>query len=124
MAPSKSIDRKHSPKVAIPCVTLGSFVQAAGLANLLVATLVFIEFTAVSLVKRDGSDFLTGLYWLIPVVTLVIWGTATVMCVMALLPRWLCTLGRRLIGGRARSSPSESSGVWDDWLDSPEPHGR
>ena len=106
MAYLKPIDGKYAQKGAIPTLTLGTFVHAASVANLLVATLVFIEFSVMSLVNRDGRDFQMGL-WLVPFVTMVIWGTATVMCVVALLPRWLCTLGRRLIGGRARSSPSK-----------------
>ena len=57
--------------------------------------------------------------WLVPLVTLVIWGTASVMCVVTLTPRWLSTLRRRLIRGPARSSQSQGSGVWDEWLDSP-----
>ena len=117
MAPPKSIDGKNALKRAIPALTLGTFVQAASVANLLVATLVFIEFSVISLVNRDGRDFQMGL-WLVPFVTLVIWGTASVMCVVTLTPTWLCTLGRRLIRGPARSSPSDRSGVWDDWLDS------
>jgi hypothetical protein len=119
VALSKSIDRKNPLKGAIPALTPGTFVRAAGLANLLVTTLVFIEFSAIALVNRDGRAFQIGL-WLIPFVTLVIWGTAAVLCVVALTPRWLWTLGRRLIGP-AWSSPSGRSGVWDDWLDNPEP---
>jgi hypothetical protein len=87
-------------------------------ANLIVGTLVFVEFSVISLVNRDGKAFQMGL-WLVLFVTVVIWGTASVMCVVALTPRWLSMLGRWLIGGAARFSPSDRSGVWDDWLDSP-----
>jgi hypothetical protein len=122
MAPPKSIDRNKAPNGAIPALTPWTFVRAAGLANLLVATLVFVEFSAIAIVNHDSRAFQMRL-WLFPLVTLVIWGTAAVLCVLALTPRWLWTLRRRLIGGPVRSSPSERSGLWDDWLDSPEPHG-
>jgi hypothetical protein len=118
MARPKSIAKKNALKGTVPTVTLGTFVQAARLANLLVATLVFLEFGVLSLVNRDGRAFQIGL-WLVPFVTVVIWSTASVMCVVALTPRLLCTLGRRLIGKPARSTPSNRSGLWDEWLDSP-----
>jgi hypothetical protein len=105
-------------KGEISIVTIGTFARAASVANLIVGMLVFVEFSFMSLVNRDGGDFKMGL-WLVPFVTAVIWGTASVMCVVALTPRWLWILGRWLIGGAARSSPSARSGVWDDWLDSP-----
>ena len=123
MAYLKPIDGKYAQKGAIPTLTLGTFVQAASVANLLVATLVFIEFSVMSLVNRDGRDFQMGL-WLVPFVTMVIWGTATVMCVVALTPK--VALHAREAADR-RTSPVltiRKSGVWDDWLDSPEPHGR
>ena len=104
----------------MPALTPWTFVRAASLANLLVATLVFVEFSVIEIVNHDGVAFLLGLL-LVPFVTLVIWGTAAALCVLALAPRWLCTLGRRLIRGPARSSPSDRSGVWDNWLDSPDP---
>jgi hypothetical protein len=118
MAQHRAIHRKPSLKGEIPIVTIGTIARAAGVANLIVGTLVFVEFSVISLVDRDGRDFKMGL-WLVPFVTAVIWGTASVMCVVALTPRWLSMLGRRLIRGPARYSPLDRSGVWDDWLDSP-----
>jgi hypothetical protein len=118
MAQPKALDQKSVVKREIPALTIGTFVQAAIVANLIVGTLVFVEFSVMSLVNRDGRDFKMGL-WLVPFVTLVIWGTASVMCVVALIPRWLSMFGRWLIGEPARSSPSDKLGVWDDWLDSP-----
>jgi hypothetical protein len=114
MAPQKSIDMKNALNEAIPALTRWTFVRAAGLSNLLVSTAVFVEFSAIALVDHDGRAFLLGLL-LIPLMTVVIWGTAAVLCVLALAPRRLWTLGRCLL-------PSGKSGLWDDWLDSPEPH--
>jgi len=118
MAPQKSINRMNALKTAIPAPTLWSFVIAAGVANLLVATLVLVDFSAIALVTHDARSFQT-VFWLVPFVTLVVWSSATVFYVVILAARLLGTLGRRLIGP-ARSSPSGKSGVWDHWLDSPE----
>jgi hypothetical protein len=118
MAPRKSTDRKNDQKGAIHTLTVGTFVQAAIVANLIVGTLVFSEFSIMSLVKRGGRDFKMRL-WLVLFVTVLIWGTASVMCVVALTPRWIAMLVQWLIGGIARSSPPAKSAVWDDWLDSP-----
>ena len=69
--------------------------------------------------------------WLVPFVTLVVWTSAALLYIVPLAARQFGTLGRQLIDRfgtlgrrlieRARSSPSGKSGVWDDWLDSPEP---
>jgi hypothetical protein len=99
-----------------------TFVRAAGLANLIVATMVFAEFSVMSLIQHDPWAFEIGL-WLVPFVTLVIWASAAVLYILALVPRGLLALGRRLVG-RPRSFWSARSGVWDDWLDNPEPHAR
>jgi hypothetical protein len=120
MAPQKSIDRKTAQNDAIPALTAWTFVRAAALANTLVAALVFVEFCAFELVNHDGTAFLLGLS-LVPILTLVIWSTSALLCAMALTPRWLRNLGRRLIG-TSRSLPSRTSGVWDDWLDGSELH--
>src|ERR1700728_1719678 len=97
MAPRKSIDRKSAQRDTIPALTPCAFARAAGLANLIVATLVFFEFCAIALFNRDGEAFLLGLS-LIPLVTVLIWITATAFCVAALTPSWLSMLGRRLTG--------------------------
>ena len=88
-------------------LTPWSFVRAAGRANLLVATLVVAEFSGIALVKHDPKAFQMGL-WLVPFVTLVIWVTAAVLCLLAPTPRELRALGRRLVG-RHQSSLSASS---------------
>jgi hypothetical protein len=103
-------------------LTPWSFVRAAGRANLLVATLVVAEFSGIALVKHDPKAFQMGL-WLVPFVTLVIWVTAAVLCLLAPTPRGLRALRRRLVG-RHQSSLSARSRIWDDWLDSPESHER
>jgi hypothetical protein len=119
MAPKETIDRKNVLKDAIPAPTPSTFVRAASLANLFVATLVFIEFGAIALVNHDSGAFYM-VFWLIPLVTLVIWGTAAVLCVVHLASKRVGTLARRL-SGSVGASPSVRSGVWDGWLDSPEP---
>ena len=121
MALGKFIDGKKSLDGAMPDVTVRLFVRSASLANLVVATLVFIEFSVMAIINRNGEMFQLGLS-LIPLVTIVIWGTTAVIFVGALTPKWLGPLGRRVIG-TSRSSISGSSGVWDHWLDSPETHG-
>jgi len=42
MAPPKAIDQKIAPNGAIPALTPWTFVRAASVANLVVATLVFV----------------------------------------------------------------------------------
>ena len=86
MAPQKSIARKNALNDAIPTLTRWTFVRAAGLANLLVATVVSIEFSAIALVNHDGKALQLGLS-LISLMTVVIWGTAAVLSVLALAPR-------------------------------------
>jgi len=120
MAHAKLIDSQNALKDGIPALTPWTFVRAGGLANLLVATLVFIEFSAIALVNHDGKAFQLGLL-LVPLMTVVIWGTAAVLFVGASMPKWLWMLRRRMIG-TSRSSTSARSGVWDRWLDGPEPH--
>jgi hypothetical protein len=102
--------------------TARNFAVAAGLANLIVATMVFVEFSIISLVEHNPKTFQMGL-WLVPFVTLVIWASTAVIYLLALAPRVIRALGRHLVG-RPRSFPSARSGVWDDWLDRPEPHDR
>ena len=122
MAPQKAIDGKDAPTRATPVVTARTYARAAIIANLSVATLVFVEFGAMAIVDHDVRPFRTGL-WLVPFVTLVVWGAAAVIFVGAAMPGWLRLIGRRLAGA-SPTSRSGRSGVWDDWLDNPEPHGR
>jgi len=106
----KTIARKNQRYGAVPPVWL--FVRAAIVANVSVGTLVFIEFTVMSLVDNDGKTFRLGL-WLVPFVTVVVWSSASAIYLMFLVAELLRALAQRLV------SSSSRSGVWDDWLDSP-----
>ncbi len=117
MALSKSIDGKNARKGAIPAASPWPYVRGAAVANLIIAMEVFFDY---ALLTYNGISF-PYLLWLIPFVTLVVWGSAAVLYLMPLGSLWLGTIARRLVGG-FRSSPSGTSGVWDDWLDSPDPH--
>ena len=119
MAPPRSNSSEDARKVTTPDVTIGTFARAAGVANLAVASLVFIEFSIIALVNHDGESFHFAL-WLVPFVTLVIWCSSAVICAAYFTPRWPGILWRRLIGP-VTSSPSDRSELWDDWLDNPEP---
>jgi len=120
MTSAKLIDRKNALNSAIAALTLSTFVRAGGLANLLAVTVVFITMLAVALVNYDRRFVLAGL-WLFPYVTLVVWGSAAALLVGALTLRWLLLVGQRMTR-TSRSTPSDRSGVWDDWLDCAEPH--
>ena len=122
MIHAKPIDKLYALDGARSDLTPRTFVHAAGLANLLVATVVFVEFSGMALVEHDPKAFQIGL-WLVPFVTLVIWASAVVLYLLALGPRALRALGRRLVRGH-RFFPAARSGVWDEWLDRPETHGR
>jgi hypothetical protein len=117
MIPPKANDKLNAWDGAKSDPTPWIFVRAAALANLLVATMVFVEFSGIALVEHDPKAFQMGV-WLVPFVTLVIWTTAAVLCLLFLAPGALRALGRRLVA-RCRSPLSAGSGVWDEWLDSP-----
>jgi hypothetical protein len=120
MAPTKSIDKSNVLKGAIPEPTIWTFVHAAVVASLLVATLLLVVFCAEALGgHRDALQL--GLL-LIPFATLVIWSSATVFY-LAFRAAGLFGMLKRLIG-RPRSLLSGKPGIWDDWLDIPEPHHR
>jgi hypothetical protein len=119
MAPPRSKNGKDDLKDADPDAKNGQFARTAGVANLLVASLVFIEFSTLALINHDFKLLLLGL-WLVSYVTLVVWCSAAVIGVAYFTPRWLGMLRKRLMG-TVRSSPSDRSELWDDWLDSPEP---
>jgi len=122
MSHAKPIDKLDIWDRARPEPTPRTFVRAAGLANLLVATLVFVEFSVIAVVKNDPRVFAIGLLF-VPSFTLAIWVIAVVLYFLALGPRALRALGRCLVR-RPRSLPAARSGVWDEWLDRPEPHDR
>jgi hypothetical protein len=120
MIDPKPIDQFDALAGARDDLTPWNCARAAALANLLVATMVFAEFSVMSLVEHDPKAFRMAL-WLVPFVTVVIWASTAVIYLLALASRALRPLGRRLVG-RYRSFPSARSGVWDDWLDRPDPH--
>jgi hypothetical protein len=97
-------------------------VRAAALANLLIAVPVLFGSCGIALVDHDPKALRIGL-WFVAIVTPVVWGSAALLYLLEVAPRWLGALGRWL-AARFRSPQSARSGVWDDWLDSPEPHGR
>jgi hypothetical protein len=120
MAPTKSIDKTNALKGAIPDPTIWTFVHAAVVASLVIATLLLVVFSVMAFGDHRGV-FQLGLS-LISFATLVIWSSATVLYLgfraAGLLRRF------RWLIGHARSSPSGKSGMWDDWLDIPEPQHR
>ena len=61
--------------------------------------------------------------WFCAIVTPLVWASAALLYVLEEAPGWLRALGQWL-AARFRSPQSTRSGVWDEWLDSPEPHGR
>ena len=122
MSHAKPIDKLDIWDRARPEPTPWTFVRAAGLANLLVATMVVVEFSVIAWVDHDPKAFRFGL-WAVPIVTLIIWATAAVLHFLELFTEALRALGRRLVG-RHQSFPSVRSGVWDDWLDGPDQHDR
>jgi hypothetical protein len=117
MAPTKSSDKTSALKAAIPDRTIWSFVHAAVGASLLIDTFLLVVISAEALGAHRG-DFRFGL-WLIPFVTLVIWSSATVLYL-----KYRAAGLLKKIKGRIRHARSKSSGMWDDWLDIPEPHHR
>ena len=103
-------------------LTFWTSLRAAALANLLIAAPVLFGSCGIALVDHDPKALRMGL-WFVAIVTLLVWATAALLYFLELAPRWLRALGRWL-AARPRTSLSARSGVWDDWLDSPEPHGR
>jgi hypothetical protein len=120
MAPTKSIDETNALEGAIPEPTIWTFVHAAVVANLLVATLLLVVFSVMAL--GGHRDVLELGFLLIPIATLVIWGSATLLYLAFRAAGLLSTL-KRLIA-HPRSSPSGKSGIWEYWLDIPEPPYR
>ena len=92
MTVSKQTGEKKTWKGATANLTLRSFLRAAIVTNLTVATLVFVEFSVMSFIIRDGKLFKIGL-WCVPFVTLVIWASASLLYLAALALGWLHRLG-------------------------------
>jgi hypothetical protein len=120
MIDARPTDKLNARDEAQSALTFRNSVRGAGLASLLLAALVFLEFCGIALVYHDPKAFRFGLLS-IPTMILVGWVAAAVGYLLDLAARGLRALGRRLVA-RSRSSPSARSGVWDEWLDSPGRH--
>jgi hypothetical protein len=118
MSPTKSINKSNAPTVVVPEPTIWSFVQAAIAASLIVSTLILVVFCFMALGDHQRGVLLLGLS-LVPFATSVVWSAATVFYLVF---RAVGLLGRlKRLRKHVRSSPSGESGVWDDWLDIPDP---
>jgi hypothetical protein len=102
--------------------TFRTSLRSAALANLLIAAPVLFGSCGIAMVDHDSKAFWMGL-WFGAIVTPLVWASAALLYVLDEAPGWLRAVGRWL-AARSRTSPSARSGVWDDWLDGPEPHGR
>ena len=118
----RSNDQFNTSGGARSDLTFWTSLRAAALANLLIAAPVLYGSCGIALVDHDPKALRMGL-WFVAIVTPVVWASAALLYVLEMAPRWHQALGQWL-AARFRTSPSARSGVWDDWLDSPEPHGR
>ena len=122
MSHPRSNDQFNTSGGARSDLTFWTSLRAAALANLLIAAPVLFGSCGIALVDHDPKALRMGL-WFAAIVTPVVWASAALLYVLEVAPRWLGALGRRL-AVRFRSPQSARSGVWDDWLDSPETHDR
>ena len=100
MAPTKSIDKTNALKGAIPDPTIWTFVHAAVVASLVIATLLLVVFSVMALNEHRGV-FQLGLS-LIPFATLVIWCSATVLYLVFRAVGLLGTLKQRIRHARSK----------------------
>jgi hypothetical protein len=112
MAATKSIDWKNVQISAMPEPTIGLFAHAAVVANLLVVTIVVIVFSFFAF-KEHALATLRLLLWLIPLVTLAVWCSASAVYFTFLAAKLFRALEQRLFGSSSKSV------LWDDRLDSP-----
>ena len=112
MAPTKSIDWKKIQISAIPELTIGTFARAAVVANLLVVTIVVIVFSIFAL-KEHALAALHLLLWIVPLMTVAVWCSASAVYFMFLVAKLSDALAQWLFFSSGRSM------LWDDWLDSP-----
>jgi hypothetical protein len=112
MTPTKSIGSKKAQISAIPKLTIGTFARAAVVANLLVVTIVVIVFSFFAF-KEHALATLRLLLWLIPLVTLAVWCSASAVYFTFLAAKLFRALEQRLFWSSSKSV------LWDDWLDSP-----
>jgi hypothetical protein len=102
--------------------TFRTSLRAAVLANLLIAAPVLFGSCGIALVDHNPKALRMGL-WFSAIVTPLVWASAALLYVQEEAPGWLRAL-ERWLAARFRPPQSARSGVWDDWLDGPEPHGR
>lgn len=95
----KAINKLNALHRAGSSLTPRTFVRAAGLANVLVATVTFVQFCGIALVRHDPRAFVFGLLF-VPIMTLVIWVAAAVLYVLSVAPR-----GRRASCGGWSDDP-------------------
>ena len=88
------------------------------MASLVVDTLVLITFSAMALGEFRGI-LQVGLL-LILLATLIVWSSGIVLYLVSRAGGLIGTLMRRI--GYARPSRSGKSGIWDAWLDIPDPY--
>ena len=122
MIHSKSNGKLDNLDGARSDLTFWTSLRAAVLANLVIAAPVLFGSCGIALVDHDPKALRMGL-WFVAIVTLLVWATAALVYLLELAPRSLRALGRWL-AARFGSPQLARSGVWDEWLDSPEPHGR
>ena len=118
----RSNDQFNTSGGARSDLTFWTSLRAAALANLLIAAPVLFGSCGIALVDHDPKALRMGLRFG-AIVTPVVWASAALLYVLEVAPGWLRALGRWL-AARSRFPQSARSGVWDDWLDSPEWHDR
>ena len=118
----KSNDRFNTSGGARSDPTIRSSVRAAALANLLIAAPVLFGSCGIAIVDHNPKALRMGL-WFVAIVTPLVWASAALLYVLDEAPRWHWAVGQWL-AARFRSPQSARSGVWDEWLDGPEPRGR
>jgi hypothetical protein len=118
----RSNDQFNTSGGARSDLTFWTSLRATALANLLLAAPVLFGSCGIALVDHNPKAFWMGL-WFGAIVTPFVWASAALLYVLEEAPGWLRALGQWL-AARFRSPQSTRSGVWDEWLDGPEPRGR
>jgi hypothetical protein len=115
---TKPINKSNASTVAVPEPTMRTYVHAAVVASLIVTIFILVDLCFMALSDHQRGFLLLELL-LVPYATLVVWSTATVFYLGVRVAGLLGKLKRPV--KHVRSSPSGNSGVWDDWLDIPDP---
>jgi hypothetical protein len=117
MITAKKLDNSQITDLNGEIVGVRTFVRAAAFANLIVGTMVFVEFGILPILDHQLNTFWLGLM-LALLSTVVVWCAGALICVIVLAPSRLLRLWRT-IRVPNRFTQSGSSTVWDDWLDGP-----